>query len=644
MLIKIAKNILLIKKIAAVFFITAEVIIFCAFSKPVKPIEYAQNDIIFLKLTLNINPEIKFISANAFYCFKLENKSAKNLPIKLDLSEKLTVKKIINKGKKIDFKHETTDKLIIFPNKEWTETDSITIYYEGNPETQNGFGSAIFSKHDNIPIFWTLSEPNGAKDWFPCKQILTDKIDSSDIIIKCPKRYVSVSNGVKIKETVEDETRITHWQHRYPCAYYLLAAAISEYKVYSDFLKLSNGDSIEIVNYVYPERYEQCKRRTPRLIPAFKMLCDSFGTYPFANEKYGHAQFGWGGGMEHQTISFMVNFDLDLMIHELAHHWFGNMITCTTWHDAWINEGFAVFCEGLATEKGLANSSDPVQWRKQKILNACRNSSESVYVTDDTSNVWKIFNTNLTYDKGAMILHMLRREIGDELFFKSIRNYINQSKQKYGNATGKDFFESVEKTTGKNLQWFVNQWYYGKGYPIYSIKWQQSPEGILNLKVDQKTTNNQVGFFRAKIPLIINGKNGEKMIVRLNNSFSGQYFCIVPEFEVNYITFDPYGDVISNGSRTTHSKICADQIVKIKNDLKTNKIRIECNKSADFVRYTLKHKNSSEILHGIIPQNGVIEIHKNQLDAGTYVLSMEGKKIWSSLIHIKNKTNRKKRA
>ncbi len=635
---------LIVKTVAVTYTLLTAIVILCSFKKPVKPPEYVRTDIIFLKLYLNINPEIKFISGNAFYSFKVENRNEKNLPLQFDLSQNFNVKKVIYNGKHLNFKQNTDDKLIVYPNNNWNDDDNIEIEYEGIPNTQNGLGSVVFSKHDGIPVFWTLSEPNGAKDWFPCKQQLTDKIDSTDIIISCPKRYKSVSNGIKVEEKIEGQSRITIWQHRYPCAYYLLAAAISEYKTYSDYVKLSNGDSIEILNYVYPERYEQCRRRTPKLIPAFKMLCDSFGTYPFANEKYGHAQFGWGGGMEHQTISFMVNFDLDLMIHELAHHWFGNMITCTSWRDVWINEGFAVFCEGLATEKGLANGNDPVAWRKQKIYNACRHPEGGVYVTGDTTEVWNIFNTDLSYSKGAMILHMLRREMGDQMFFKAIRQYIDQKKFKYGNATGADFFDCIQKTYGKNLQWFVNQWYYGKGYPIYDIRWQQTANGILNLKLNQKTTSNSIGFFKAKIPLAIHGENGETMFVRLNNSFPGQHISIAPDFNVSYIVFDPYSDVISVGSRVQHTKLCTDQIVKIKTDLKSDKIRIECNSESGFRRYSLKQKNSTEILNGFVPPNGIFEIHKNQLADGTYILTIEGKEYWSGFVYIKHRNNNKKRA
>ena len=292
-------------------------------------------DMKFLRLRLCVDPAVKYIKGSVTEVFSVENSL---LPLKIDLSDSLKVNFVLHGKDTVAF-YRSENQLIIPPNRQWTEIDSVTINYEGVPSS-SGLGSVCFSSHNDIPIFWTLSEPYGAKDWFPCNQDISDKIDSFFIIIECPEKYRAVSNGNLFSEIVSDSIRITEWRHKYPCAYYLLAVAVTQYKEYSDYVVIGK-DTIKILNYVYPERYEQAKRKTWKLAPVFKMFCDSFGEYPFIKEKYGHAQFNWSGGMEHQTLSFIADFDLDLMIHELAHQWFGDMVTGRSWRDVFLHEGFA---------------------------------------------------------------------------------------------------------------------------------------------------------------------------------------------------------------------------------------------------------------------------------------------------------------
>ncbi|MBR4266272.1 MAG: M1 family metallopeptidase [Bacteroidales bacterium] len=587
----------------------------------------------FMRLYINVDPAVQYINGYTTHYFSLKNRNERDLPIKLDLSDSLTVSCILhNYNTRLNFSQDN-NKLIIYPKNVWQETDSITIVYGGKPQ-KTGIGSVCFDHHENIPAFWTLSEPYGAKDWFPCKQDISDKIDSSYIIISCPKRYRAVSNGKLYSEIVTGATRITEWHHRYPCAYYLLAVAVTEYKVYSDWVTINN-DSIEIVNYVYPERYEQCKRKSWKLANAFKMMCDSFGLYPFADEKYGHAQFGWHGGMEHQTISFLCHFELDLMIHELAHQWFGDMITCKSWKDVFVNEGFAHYCEYLATEKGYAQGRYPEQWRKHEIEEACKYDNSCIFIPD-TTDYHNIFCHETSYSKGAMVLHMLRREIGDAAFFSAMKAYVNDFRLKYHNATAEDFFKIVNIISGKNMDWFYRQWILGTGFPIYKIEWQQMSDGLVNIKIHQNASDSSNNIFRVKIPLIFFGLNDEQTIFRLNNFNQDQFFTVIPNFTVKYVIFDPNSEIISKGSTVNKAKITnTDDKITINSETKTGKVKVLISDYKNqYSWYILRDIKTKESTRGKIPNNGKIEIHTAELPEGQYILQLDGNKYYSTRISI----------
>ena len=223
--------------------------------------------------------------------------------------------------------------------------DSITVYYQGQPPT-SGFGS--FSQRLRLntkPEIWTLSEPYGSRDWWPGKSDLIDKIDSIDVIVQCPPQYRVASNGLLIREiNINDTSKLFHWQHRYPIVNYLVAFAVTDYAQYVDKAKLSRGDSMNILNYVYTEELANSQAGSFKTANAMRLYDSLFVEYPFKKEKYGHAQCGFGGGQEHQTMSFMQNItDAGLVAHELAHQWFGDKITCGSWKDIWLNEGFATY-------------------------------------------------------------------------------------------------------------------------------------------------------------------------------------------------------------------------------------------------------------------------------------------------------------
>ena len=481
-----------------------------------------------------------------------------------DLADNMKVSQVKQRGQELSFDQNSNDELIInIPSTQKQNVlDSLTIFYQGNP-VSSGFGSFEISTHGpgNTPILWTLSEPYGAKGWWPCKQDLIDKIDSIDIYIKHPENYKAASNGLLISEISNAGKTLTHWRHQYPIPAYLIAMAVTNYTVYNDN---AQGLEFDIVNYVYPENLDSTIGRTAVTPAIMKLFNELFEMYPFAKEKYGHAQFGWGGGMEHTTMTFMGGWSRGLIAHELAHQWFGNKITCGSWEDIWLNEGFATYLDGLVYENfdGEAVFS---QWRKAVVNNVISSPSGSTFVTDTTS-VSRIFNSRLSYRKGAMIVHMLRYKLGDEAFFKGIQNYLSDPELAFAYAKTGHLQKHLEAASDTSLDEFFKDWFYGEGYPEYEIVWNQtSADQIIHFQVNQQQSHPSVSFFDMPLPVTVNGIFGEKEKLRLEVSEDNQEFSIQLDFNVASIEIDPDSHLISNNNRAVLGldEESLDQIISI---------------------------------------------------------------------------------
>lgn len=490
-------------------------------------------DVQYHRLELNIDPSVRYIKGKVTTYF--QTLEANFSAIHFDLNEPLRVDSVLYKGKRISYKHADQVLRINLPTAlAKSVRDSLTIFWQGEPDN-NGFGSFEQTTHSGAPVIWTLSEPYGARDWWPCKQTLTDKIDSLDMWITCRKDYKAASNGVLVAEVEKGTDKTYKWKHRYPIANYLVAFAVTNYERYTDYADLKSG-RMPIENYVYPESKSSAQAGTQALIPVIELFDSLFTDYPFHQEKYGHAQFSWGGGMEHQTMTFVINYGYELLAHELAHQWFGDHTTCGSWEDIWLNEGFATYLSGLAYE-----FRQPQYWygfKSGRISSATSQAGGSVFVTDTTS-VNRIFSSRLSYNKGAMLLHMLRWKLGDEAFFQGVRNYLKAPEHAYGFAKTPQFKAHLEAAGKQELTEFFKDWYYGQGYPIYQINVRQEGDQKVIIRLNQTTSHNSVSFFEMPVPIVLTGAGGKTFEVRLDNTFSGQEFTVYPGFNVTQAQFDP---------------------------------------------------------------------------------------------------------
>jgi len=501
-------------------------------------------DIKYHRMHWNIDPAVTYISGSVYTLFKVTENNTHIITFELDTA--MQVDSVLYHGQNIAFADSAAYLLNLYLPFEISNNtlDSIEIFYQGEPGAGLGFGSFLQDYHNSTPIIWTLSEPYGAKEWWPNKNDLSDKIDSIDVYVKTPMGQRAASNGLLVEESVVGNNKLYHWKHRHAIATYLVAIAVTNYAVYSDFATINSG-VVEVLNYIYPEDSAIVVTQTPNVVSSIQLYSNLFIDYPFINEKYGHAQFGWGGGMEHQTMSFMGGFSHALMAHELAHQWFGDMVTCGSWHDIWLNEGFATYLTGLTYEH-MPGTPWWESWRHQTMNNVINYPDGSVYC-DDTTSVGRIFDSRLSYNKGAYVLHMLRWVCGDSAFFAGVSNYLNDPALSYGYAHTSDLKAHLEAASGLNLTEFFDDWYYGQGYPIYDVSVYQSSMDSISVTLNQSTSHSSVSFFEMPVPIRIKG-NGFDSIIVFDNTFSGQQYSVAVNSWIDTVEFDPEIHLISKSN------------------------------------------------------------------------------------------------
>ncbi len=496
----------------------------------------------FYRCHWTVDPAVRAISGSITSYFTI---TAATTSIVYDFSNKLTVDSILYGGKKITFSQTALNGLEInFPQLlSAKQKDSTTIFYHGIPPAGEGYFET--GVHNGTPILWTLSEPYGARAWWPCKDVLADKPDSIEIVITHPVGFTSSSNGLPVVDAFSGLQRTTVWKHRYPVAPYLVAMAVTNYVTDNDSVLL-DGKSMPVTMYAYPEAASRFLPATATAKFCLQNFSPLISIYPFLKERYAQTQFPYGGGMEHQTNSFIGSPNAGLVAHELAHQWFGDKVTCASWSDLWLNEGFASYMEYVYVE--LANGVN-----KLPFLQSWRNSitsvaGGSVFVTD-TLKISRLFDARLTYRKGGYLLHMLRWKLGDSTFFRGVRRYINDPLLAYKNARSADLQRNLEAESGQNLTEFFNDWLYGEGYPAYSAEWSAGRGTNITVKLAQTTSHPSVSFFEMPVPLQF--KNATRdTIIRVNNTKNNEVFTLNPGFVPDTLIIDPELKILSRNNTT----------------------------------------------------------------------------------------------
>ena len=509
-------------------------------------------DVTYHELRFTVNPTNTTASISGVVSTTFTALSNMN-SITFDMATALVVSSVTMNSTNLTFSQSSYELNINFPSTITTGTSAtVTITYSGIPPTAEG--AFTRGTHSGTPIIYTLSEPFGARDWWPCKQDLNDKINSFDMYITAPSTYYSVSNGLEQSRVVVGPNATTHFKHLYPIPAYLIVLNVTNYQTFNQQAGLGTVASpyFPIINYLYPETNTAATQTALAVTPTIMNLFESLlEPYPFRNEKYGHAQFGWGGGMEHSTVSSMGSFGRDLIAHEMAHQWFGDKITCGTWKDIWLNEGITEYMSGLVREN-LDGAAPFVLWKENKINNITSVATGATYLTDaEALNVNRIFSSRLSYNKGAMINHMLRWKMGDALFFQALKSYLADPALAYGYAVTANFQSHLEAAYGSSLSEFFNDWLYNQGYPTYDIVAQNWGAGQVKITVNQTQSHSSVSFFEMPLQIRLLGSGGLTHDVVVDNTSNGQEFIVSTPFPATGVIFDPNKHIISRDNTET---------------------------------------------------------------------------------------------
>ncbi len=507
-------------------------------------------DLRYQRMDLELNPAQSMVSGSVTSHF-IPNQSMN--AIYFDLSHAVPVSQVLYHGVSIPFQQLPTKELRIdfVAARPANVLDSLTIHYAGAPDLT--YNALKTSMQNGVPIMASLNEPYGAQDWFPTKQSLNDKIEKFDFKITTPDTFSVAANGLLMSETaLPNNRKLTFWRTNYPMTAYLAAVSITNFTKLNDVI---GNPPIPFVNYVYPTTAADPAKManiewTKQAMITFE---NYFGAYPFRNEKYGHMEFDYGGTcMEHQTMSSMSSWGRGVIAHELAHQWFGDKVTCKTWNDIWINEGFAVFGEHVAYEKILLSPSAFLQYLQGQKDYITSVDNGSTYVPDASlMNVGRIFHGRLTYAKGGYLLRMIKWMVSDPVFYNALQQYHVRPNLAYNYASVDDFKASFLQSTGRDLTEFFNDWYYNQGHPTYNITWNQLPNQSIAFRVNQTQSHASVSYFDMQLPIRVNGTHGEVAYFAPNNTVNNEYFVFPLNFTVASVDFNYEFQILEKNSTVT---------------------------------------------------------------------------------------------
>jgi len=459
-------------------------------------------DVLHYVFSINLSDETNEIEglASITFLFKIAGINQ----VRLDFTGKssegkgMLVKNIYSNGSELSYTHTGNVLLILVPPSQADGTITISISYTGTPAS----GLIIGPNKYGDRTFFSDNWPNRARNWLPTVDHPYDKA-TSEFIVTAPAKYQVISNGLKIEETsLDNGLKRTHWNQSVPISSWLYVLGVAEFAV--QYVDEFEGKSIQ--TWVYKQ--DRDAGFYDFAVPTKKVLAfysDYVG--PFAYEKLANIQSNSvGGGMEAASAILYGDNSVsgkrdkrwrNVVIHEIAHQWFGNAVTEYDWDDVWLSEGFATYFTLLYIEHAYGRDEfvKGLKSARNRVFSFYQNNKDYRIVHDNLDDMSKVTTGN-TYQKGAWILHMLRQKMGDENFEKGIKNYYN--KYMNSNATTAQFRKEMEAVHGASLDHFFQQWLYHGGNVVIEGSWKFNDEKKL-LEVNLSQLQNDGSNFDVKV-------------------------------------------------------------------------------------------------------------------------------------------------
>ena len=473
-------------------------------------------DILNYKFEINLNDTSDIIYGSADIALNIKDSEDR---VRLDLISQgkdgkgMEVKKVTFNGSEVSYSHDNDVLLIETGAFEYTSRDIINVVYSGMPIT----GLIIGPNMHGDRTFFSDNWPNKARNWLPLVDHPYDK-STAEFVVIAPNHYQVISNGLLVEETnLNKELKKTHWKQSVPISCWLYALGVAEFAV--DYVDYFEGKSIQ--TWVYKQ--DRDNGFYDFKIPT-KHTMEFFSDYigPFAYEKLANVQSNSvKGGMESATAIFYSDVSVtgdrsvrwrNVVIHEVAHQWFGNCVTEYDWDDVWLSEGFATYFTLMFREHAYGRDDfvNGLNDAKRLVYNHYKTDKESSIVHNNLKDMKDVLTYSLQYQKGAWVLHMLRNYIGEDNFRKGIRNYY----KKYYNSTTttNQFKTEMEVVSGMNLDTFFDQWLYKGGNMVLDGNWKfDEKKGRIEVNLNQVQNDGYLFEMPVELGISYNDKNLEKI-------------------------------------------------------------------------------------------------------------------------------------
>ena len=303
-------------------------------------------------------------------------------------------------------------------------------------------------------------------------------------------------------------------------------------------------------------------------------------------------------------------------------------MTCGSWQHILLNEGFATYLSLMFLEFGFPNSYGP---NYVGTFNSVLTDSSGSVFCNDTSSVSRIFSGRLSYNKGAMVLHMLRKVVGDSSFARGVRRYLNDPALANGFALTADLKRNIEAESGKNLDNFFQKWVYGEGYPNYQADWKQNNNNWVTVKLNQSTSHPSVKFYDMPVTLLLRGATEGKSYT-VEHSFSGQEFSFNPGFKVDTVIIDPEMWILSKikTSKKINSSSVSNEIKIFPNPSTNGPVYLSLVNPTDRNLYLRLYNNLGQLIWQkdllTAGNDELINIPADRLSRGIYHLQVRSEK------------------